>query len=338
MRARIMTATRWLLAPGIGALMLGIGFFASAGTAGAQTLPECSYSYPSGQAEYNCFCPAGRGDGSIWGTDIYTSDSDICTAAKHAGYLGKAGGEVRVVMQPGQGSYPSSTQNGITSSEWGSYSESIEFYLPGQAITQRLPGCAYNMPSDQTEYACTCAPNDFDGSVWGSGTYTSDSSICTAALHAGAVGLAGGDVHVVARPGLEKYSSTTQNGVTSSDWGSYSSSIEFVQATPVAPMPMPMANGPVCGKFPVGASTHDCVCGTAGSVAAGPVWGSNPYVTDSDICEAARHAGVIGNVGGAVRLFGLPGLESYKGSQMNGVTSYDWGAYGASMSFDGNLR
>ncbi|WP_372841561.1 LCCL domain-containing protein, partial [Phaeovulum sp.] len=282
--------------------------------------------------------PAGRGDESIWGTGIYTSDSDICTAAKHAGFLGKGGGDIRVVMQPGQGSYPSSTQNGITSSEWGSYSESFEFYLPGQAITQRLPGCAYNMPTDQTDYVCNCTPNDFDGSIWGSGIYTSDSSICTAALHAGAVGPTGGDIHVVARPGQEKYNSTTQNGVNSSEWGSYSSSIEFVQATPVAPMPAPMENGPVCGKFPVGASTHDCVCGAAGSVAVGPVWGSNPYVTDSDICEAARHAGVIGDVGGAVRLFGLPGLEAYKGSERNAVTSYDWGAYGASMTFDGNLR
>ena len=338
MRVHLEFSPRRLSVLLAGAFAATLGLFGSAGGAAAQALPECNYSYPSGQAEYACFCPASRSDGSIWGTGLYTSDSDLCTAAKHAGMIGKAGGDIRAVLQPGQALYPSTTQNGITSSEWGSYSESIEFYLPGQAIVARLPGCDYYMPSDVAEYACTCAPGDFDGSVWGTGIYTSDSHLCSAALHAGAVGRNGGDIFVVARAGLEKYPSTTQNGVTSSDWGSYSSSIEFVQAAPVGPAPMPAATGPVCGKFPVGASTHDCVCGAAGSVAAGPVWGANPYVTDSDICEAARHAGVIDAAGGAVRLFGLPGLAAYAGSQRNGVTSYDWGAYGASYTFDGNLR
>ena len=337
MTARKNTAVHRGMALLAGALVLALGLFASTGTATAQNLPECNYSYPSGQAEYSCACPAGRSDGSIWGTGLYTSDSDLCTAAKHAGMVGKEGGNIRAVLQPGQGRYPATTQNGITSSEWGSYSESIEFYLPGQAIVQRLPGCDYYFPSDAAQYACTCAPDDFDGSLWGSGIYTSDSNLCTAARHAGAVGPGGGDILAVARPGQERYPSTTQNGITSSDWGSYSSSIEFVVDSTVAPVPVPTAAGPACGKFPVGATQHDCVC-AASAAAAGPVWGSNPYVTDSDICEAARHAGVIGETGGAVRLFGLPGLEQYAGSARNGVTSYDWGTYGASFSFDGNLR
>ncbi|MDP2064282.1 MAG: LCCL domain-containing protein [Phaeovulum sp.] len=338
MFARITLTTHRIPAMLAGALVLILGVFASAQMAAAQALPECNYSYPSGQTEYSCFCPPGRGDGSIWGTGLYTSDSDLCTAAKHAGMIGKAGGNIRAVVQPGQANYPSTAQNGITSSEWGSYSESIEFYLPGQAVIARLPGCDYYFPSDKVEYACSCAPGDFDGAVWGSGTYTSDSDLCTAARHAGVIGAGGGDIFAVARPGLEKYPSTTQNGITSSDWGSYSSSIEFVVNLAVEPVPVPLASGPVCGKFPVGATTHDCVCAATGAAAVGPVWGSNPYVTDSDICEAARHAGVIGAAGGAVRLFGLPGLAAYAGSARNGVTSYDWAAYGASFSFDGNLR
>lgn len=337
MTARRNAAVHRALVLLAGVLVLIVALVASTRLAAAQSLPECNYSYPSGQTEYNCLCPAGRGDGSIWGTGLYTSDSDLCTAAKHAGVIGKAGGNIRVVAQPGQASYPATTQNGITSSEWGSYSESIEFYLPGQAIIARLPGCDYYFPSDKTEYACSCAPDAVNGSIWGSGTYTSDSDLCTAARHAGVIGAGGGDILAVTRPGQASYPSTTQNGITSSDWGTYSSSIEFVQAGAVAPVPVPTAAGPVCGKFPVGASTHECVCAGAGA-AVGPVWGSNPYVTDSDVCEAARHAGVIGAAGGAVRLFGLPGLAAYVGSSRNGVTSYDWGTYGASFSFDGNLR
>jgi hypothetical protein len=308
-----------------------------AAPAAAQGLAACPYYLPSEQTDLSCTCPAGAGDGSIWGTGIYTSDSDLCTAARHAGVIGKAGGQVRVVAQPGQQSYPASTQNGIASSDWGAYSASIEFVLPGQAVVRRLPGCDYYFPSDQAEYACSCAAGASDGSIWGTGIYTSDSELCTAARHAGVIGAAGGDIFALARPGRQSYPASTQNGVSSSEWGAYSSSIEFVQGAPVAPVPLPLAAGPACGKFPVGAARHECVCAATGG-AVGPVWGSNPFVSDSDICEAARHAGVIGAAGGAVAALGLPGLAAYTGSTRNGVTSFEWGEYGASMSFDGNLR
>jgi hypothetical protein len=61
--------------------------------------------------------------GSIYGTDIYTTDSDLATAAVHAGVL-KAGqtGLVRVrIVPPPPGDFPSTTRNGITSTAWGTY-------------------------------------------------------------------------------------------------------------------------------------------------------------------------------------------------------------------------
>ncbi|NRB64529.1 MAG: hypothetical protein HRU40_16130, partial [Saprospiraceae bacterium] len=64
----------------------------------------------------------------VWGTDIYTDDSYIPTAAIHAGLL--RDGETRrlyVKLLPGQDEYESSTRNGITSEYWDSWGGSYAF-------------------------------------------------------------------------------------------------------------------------------------------------------------------------------------------------------------------
>jgi hypothetical protein len=67
-------------------------------------------------------CPAAGAAGSAWGTDLYTNDSSICTAAAHVGRITPAtGGAVTITMQPGATAYPGTTRNGITTSTWGSW-------------------------------------------------------------------------------------------------------------------------------------------------------------------------------------------------------------------------
>jgi hypothetical protein len=70
--------------------------------------------------------------GSVWGTDIYTTDTRLSTAAIHSGVL-KEGetGVVRVKILPGQPSYPGSSRNGITSSTYGNYGGSYEIIQAG---------------------------------------------------------------------------------------------------------------------------------------------------------------------------------------------------------------
>lgn len=71
-------------------------------------------------------CPAGCDPTIIWGTDIYTNDSGICTAAAHAGVITLAeGGPISVIREPGRDEYPASTRNGITSESWGSWGGSF---------------------------------------------------------------------------------------------------------------------------------------------------------------------------------------------------------------------
>jgi len=78
-------------------------------------------------------------------------------------------------------------------------------------------------------YFVTCPADCIDsGSVWGSTTYTRDSKVCKAAIHAGAVKAEGGTAQVNIVEGKDSYEGTEAHGVTTSDWGSYATSYEFV--------------------------------------------------------------------------------------------------------------
>lgn len=79
------------------------------------------YDCPARQGEeLTVVCPGGGSPGSLWGTGIYTHDSSICTAAVHAGVINTVtGGLVTIVLRGGQAAYTASTQNGVTSSDWG---------------------------------------------------------------------------------------------------------------------------------------------------------------------------------------------------------------------------
>lgn len=63
---------------------------------------------------------------TIWGTDVYTDDSSVCTAAVHAGAITvEDGGEVTIEMLPGEDSYEASERNGIESSSYGPWGGSF---------------------------------------------------------------------------------------------------------------------------------------------------------------------------------------------------------------------
>lgn len=79
-------------------------------------------------SQFVFMCPAGGSPSAVWGTDIYSDDSSVCTAAVHAGVIGWGGGVVRVVIQPGQSGYMPSYRNGVNSSSWGSWGRSFSFF------------------------------------------------------------------------------------------------------------------------------------------------------------------------------------------------------------------
>jgi hypothetical protein len=77
-------------------------------------------------AVYRFECPKSGTAAAIWGSDIYTTDSSICTAAVHTGKITLAdGGEVTIEMRPGRSINGSTTRHGITSSTYGQYPNSF---------------------------------------------------------------------------------------------------------------------------------------------------------------------------------------------------------------------
>jgi hypothetical protein len=77
-------------------------------------------------AQFTFDCPASGTPGTIWGTDIYTDDSSVCTAAVHAGLITVAkGGKVTIQMLDGQSSYRGSTRNKIKSNKYPAWAASF---------------------------------------------------------------------------------------------------------------------------------------------------------------------------------------------------------------------
>jgi hypothetical protein len=87
------------------------------------------YDLEEGPVTVDCR-PAGLAH-VVWGTDTYTDDSSICTAAAHAGLITlEDGGEVTFVFTQGQDVWPASERNGVTSQEGTDWPQGFEFLEP----------------------------------------------------------------------------------------------------------------------------------------------------------------------------------------------------------------
>jgi hypothetical protein len=176
---------------------------------------------PSGVVQHTCSC-TGSEQGPVWGAGPYTADSSICVAARHAGALGTSGGVVVVMAMPGQERYEGSNANGVQTSGWGRYGASFHFETRGAVPAVPLACAAF--PGGTGAYRCTCTGAE-QGPVWGSGPYTADSHLCTAARHAGLIGASGGMITVRGVAGQSSYAGSEANGVRTSNWGAYGSSV-----------------------------------------------------------------------------------------------------------------
>ena len=193
---------------------------------------------------FKFICPSGGEARKVWGNNPYTSDSSICSAALHAGLVTAAdGGAVQIKMVPGQDAYTGNYRNGLTSGSYGKWGSSYIFPratrdLPAQtkpppdpgAVTWDSSASRYRGVMDQA-FELNCPASGRVGTVWGNNPYTDDSSICSAAVHAGLITTrGGGTVHIRMAPGQQAYTGATRNGVTSQTYGTWGSSFIFPQA------------------------------------------------------------------------------------------------------------
>ncbi|MFL5895164.1 MAG: LCCL domain-containing protein [Thermoleophilaceae bacterium] len=229
-------------------------------------------------AQYDFTCPKYGVAPTIWGTDVYTDDSSVCTAGVHAGVISLAGGgTVTIEIRPGESSYTGSTRNRITSQSYGVWSGS---YVVVGGVAQQAGVGDGGSGWDKTavpfrtwvgsQFTFNCPRGGPPRTIWGTDIYTDDSSVCTAAVHAGLITVKdGGNVTIEVYPGQESYRGSTRYGLKSNPYGAWPASF-FVVGAPGGPgEPQGTATGNVLvngrpftsGPVPYGA-TVDVTGGT----------------------------------------------------------------------------
>ncbi|SFH93755.1 LCCL domain-containing protein [Planctomicrobium piriforme] len=179
-----------------------------------------------------------NGRGSVWGSGPYTTDSSLSTAAVHSGWLKENETKmIQFTIVPGADSYSGTDQHGVTTSSWGSYPSGFKIEGAGEispVLRERTPG----------DRIVAFVVGRKTGTVWGDGTYTNDSDLATAAVHAGIVN--DGQpalVNVEFLPGQDRYGSANRYGIITSEYGNWPGSFRLtpfqVGVTPPAERTVP---------------------------------------------------------------------------------------------------
>jgi hypothetical protein len=158
--------------------------------------------------------------------------------------------------------------------------------------------------------------------VYGTDTYTDNSAVCAAAIHAGVLAPAtAGVVTILIGGGAPSFKGTERNGVSSKAYAAWPHSYSFVtDGTPGSVTWATTWNG-VPENFTQPIVTN---CPANGATDKG-IWGTDVYAKGSAICVAAVHAGAItADKGGLVTVSRVPDVKQYPGSQRFRVTSQEW--------------
>ncbi|XP_053549096.1 mucin-12-like [Bombina bombina] len=331
--------------------------------------------------------------GNVWGTEIYTDSSSICGAAIHSGRLqNKVGGLVKVVKMPGQGRYEGSNKNGVTSYDHEEWTGSFAFlspaldlsatgsepateqstqntYEPSSNIPIATALCssdATHLPAPFTQVICPAGCLSEQGNVWGTDTYTDDSSICRAAIHAGMLTDEGGIAFVKKIPGQSHYEASARNGIKASDFEEWTGSFIFKSSPDVEPTESQLPTSTLAKDSDV--SRHGLAwqttweskapkvtakCSWKGKDLPAPitlvicpagcltdratVWGSETYAEESSVCEAAIHAGIVTNNGGPAIVQKTPGQTQYVDATKNRIIARSHGESSGSFVFRSQL-
>jgi beta-lactamase regulating signal transducer with metallopeptidase domain len=189
--------------------------------------------------------------GWLWGTDVYTLDSEVGAAAVHAGFLqpGEEGiATIRIL--PGRDRYSASMRNGLASSPFGSFIgsfaiERVEKIGPAEAwesgrqafFSLRRGGQADVLLVDLVEAGNSQimqmrgsigetleldVTGSVEGTIWGTDVYTGDSPVEVAAVHAGLLRPGEtGKIRVTIMRGRPRYESSRRNGIMSEAFDSF---------------------------------------------------------------------------------------------------------------------
>ena len=160
--------------------------------------------------------------------------------------------------------------------------------------------------------------------LYGTDTYTDDSAICAAAIHAGVLkpGRAG-VVTILIGNGAKSFKGSERNRIVSHDYGAWEHSYSFVHDDE----PGSITWKTVWNGIPDDFTDPIVVNCPGGGDASKTIWGTDVYTRDSTICVAAVHTGTITpEKGGLVTVRRAPAPKEYLGTQRYRVTSQRWGS------------
>lgn len=293
--------------------------------------------------------------GSVWGTDLYSGDSNISAAVVHAGILqdGQAG-SVTIEIVAGAASYVATKRNGVTSKNSGAYPTAFRFASPTVVVTPPPPApvppappvkiFAFTDPSalqrlvdkkPGTKIHVTLT-GAREGTVYGSGIYTYESTLAAAAVHAGIL-QAGqrGTIQVTIQAGQALYQGSSRNGVNSQAFGNNALSYTLDGIPAGSPVAEVLPDPGSVATFPGADVGKSYVFWVTGKKDGGAIWGSDVYTSDSLLAMAAVHTGILADgASGPVAVKVLPGQSSYAGTTRNGITSIAYTAWGLSYSLE----
>lgn len=187
-------------------------------------------------------------DITIHGTDAYSSDSPVCTAAAHAGKIGDDGGVVTIQLNPGIENYVGSERNGVTSADRPATKRSFVFVDDASAeaaneiLLSNAPDLKWDSKFTGTGFAhkqltgqrftfrCPSVQGELrKRSIIGTDRYAFSSIVCRAAVHAGKITTDGGLVTVELGTGGKKLIGSIRNGIESRSGSSGPGTLSFVE-------------------------------------------------------------------------------------------------------------
>jgi beta-lactamase regulating signal transducer with metallopeptidase domain len=178
-----------------------------------------------------------------------------------------------------------------------------------------------------------------EGTVWGNGVYTDDSSLAVAAVHAGVVAPGRlGFARVTILPGQDHYDGVRRNDVTSQPYDAWSGSFKVERdpdPSPVIRLDADDAARLLSLQSLRGQTGASLTVEIVGAASGESLWGSDEYTDDSSLAMAAVHAGILRpGERGLVKVTITPGRDSYAGSERNGVRSEPYARWDGSFKVE----
>ncbi len=257
--------------------------------------------------------------GGIYGSDIYTDDSYLPKAVVHAGWLTNGEtGTVAVLILPDNGSYASTTRNGITSSSYGTWLGSFSPVGLVPTFTNQPVHRVAFMGSPVTFTSGAVCRSNFTYQWLHNGVTMPGKTSATLDIAAAAPGDSG--------------SYAVQARMTTGTNTSETAQLVVLPGDNASPAILDPGN---IGSLPGGAGAiyHLTLVGNTNT---GTAWGTGIYTSDAILARAVVHAGFLApGQTGTVAVVILPGQTSYFPSFRNGVQTVAFGNWNRSYAFAG---